>query len=192
MAFAIYISLILSVPAISASAEQDIVSSFEAPRCSVESATEGLVANGNVKIEQNRLAAIFPEWGPIFRVAFEMKIDSATKIPYGWYGVLDVTNRTLSEGPGSRIPGTWLYYPVNGNELCGHNSTCLMISSYISSQWEKEVYLKISRDRFVSIEIAQWVMDGVYFYHVYMDGKHYSPLLNRRHVSTIRQDSIFA
>ena len=33
------------------------------------------------------------------------------------------------------------------------------------------VVLEISRDRFFSIEIAQWETDGVYDYYVYIDGK---------------------
>ena len=56
--------------------------------------------------------------------------------------------------------------------------TCLTVAFYISNNWNEQVCLNISKDRFVSIEIAQWVMDGVYFYHVYMDGQLFALMPN--------------
>ena len=151
-------------------------------RCSIESATEGLVADGNVKIEQNRLFGIFPEWGPIFRVTFELKIESATEpLDNDFVEVLRVTDQdadTVETLPGKGIPGVWLCYPKVANKYCGQNSTCLLIESYISSYWGKDIFLNINRDRFISIEIAQWVMDGIYFFQVNLDGELYEKVHN--------------
>ena len=141
-----------------------------------------MVADGNVTIEKNRLAGVFPQWGPIFRVSFELKIDSTIKLPFGWTEVLRVTDQGADNStyvPGRSVPAFWFcsyQYPYCG---CGWpNKTCLQVASYISNDWNKDVYLNISRDRFVAIEIAQWVMDGIYFYYVYMDGKLYAQMPN--------------
>merc|ERR1711973_761358 len=158
MAFAIYSSLILAVSALSASVRQDFVSGFELPRCSLDTATEGLVVPGNVTVEKNRLAGVFPEWGPVLRVT-DQGAENSTYVP------------------GRSIPAVWLCSSV----VCGGcppKATCLIVASYISNDWNEQVCLNISRDRFVSIEIAQLVMDGVYFYHVYMDGKLFALLPN--------------
>jgi len=183
MPLEIYLSLILAVSALSVSVEQDIFSSFELPRCSLESASEGLVVHGDVMIKKNRLAGIIPEWGSIFRVAFELKIEHEIKLPDDWIDVLKVTNQTADQDygvPGRAVPGVWLCNYEQANELCGPNSTCLQIGSYISSNYNEAVCsLNISRDRFTSIEIAQWEIDGVYFFDVYMDGKLYAQMQNR-------------
>jgi len=174
-------SLILAVIALSV--KQDCVSSFELPRCSQESATEGFAVKGNVIVEKNRLAGIFTQWGPIFRVTFELKIDSATKLPDDWLLLLRITddnaNTNSLQAPGCHIPGVWLNGPFEvSNHMCGQSSTCLWIGNYISSNWDEIVPLNISRDRFVLIEIAQWVMDGVYVYRIYKDGKLYVQMPN--------------
>ena len=140
-----------------------------------------MVEHGNVTIERNRLVGSFPQWGPIFRVTFDLKIESETKLPNCWMQVLRVTDMETdndAQVPGNRVPGVWLCFPEEANSLCGENSTCLLIGSYISSKYDEAVYLTISRDRFISIEIAQWEMDGFYFYHVYIDGKLYVRMQN--------------
>merc|ERR1719357_726667 len=146
MAFAYHMSLILAVLALSV--KQDFVSSFELPRCPQESATEGFAVQGNVIIEKNRVAGIFSQWGPIFRVTFELKIDSATKLADDWIQVLRITdedaNTDVMEVIGSRIPGVWLNGPPDvSNYMCGQSSTCLWIASYISSYWNEDFNMKI-------------------------------------------------
>ena len=140
-----------------------------------------MVGPGNVTVQKNRLAGSFLQWAPIFRVTFELKIDSATKITDGFLEVLRITDQVAeanSRVPGNRIPGVWLCHQ-KGMCGCDYNSTCLEVDSYISSTWNEKVFFTISRDRFILIEIAQWVMDGHYFYHVYMDGKLYAQMQNR-------------
>ena len=77
-----------------------------------------MVVPGNVTVEKNRLAGVFPEWGPIFRVSFELRIDSTTKRLDGWMEVLRVTDQGADNSsyvPGRSIPAVWLC----SNDVCG-------------------------------------------------------------------------
>ena len=144
-----------------------------------------MVEHGIVTIEKNKLLGIFQQWGPIFRVTFEMRIDSEKKLLDDWIEVLRVTDQDIHENslvPGNRIPGVWLRNPERANNLCGPhqpNSTCLMIVSYISSNFDEQVYLNISQEGFILIEIAQWEMKGFHFFNVYMDGNLYVRMQNQ-------------
>ena len=78
----------------------------------------------------------------------------------GYLEVLRVTDQdaeTDSRVPGIYIPGVWLCPPVVANRICGQNSTCLDIGSYISSNENQEVYLKISRDIFIQEAMENFV-----------------------------------
>ena len=54
-----------------------------------------------------------------------------------------------------------------------------MIVSYISSNFDEQVYLNINQEGFISIEIAQWEMNGFYFFNIYMDGNLYVRMQNQ-------------
>ena len=144
-----------------------------------------MVEQGIVTIEKNKLLGIFQQWGPIFRVTFEMRINSETKLRDDWIEVLRVTDQDIDENslvPGNRIPGVWLRNPERAHNLCGPNqlnSTCLMIVSYISSNFDEQIYLNISQEGFILIEIAQWEMNGFHFFNVYMDGNLYVRMQNQ-------------
>ena len=126
-----------------------------------------MVVPGNVTVEKNRLAGVFPEWGPIFRVSFELKIDSTTKPLDGWMEVLRVTDQGAENStyvPGRSIPAVWLC----SNVVCGGcppKATCLTVAFYISNNWNEQVCLNISRDRFSIVELEPKVLEVVQFYH---------------------------
>ena len=129
-----------------------------------------------------------------------MKIDSETKLIDDYMEVLRVTDQDADQNslvPGRSIPEVWLCFPAVADWKCGQNSTCLFILSYVSSNWHEDVYLNISRDRFISIEIAQWEKDGFIFYNVYMDGNLYVRMQNHTpanftNVNVFTSDNVYS
>ena len=75
------------------------------------------------EVNQDKLVAELPEWGPTYRVSFEMKINS---LPSGWGEVLRVTSTDNNAGGvGDRFPAFF----INTN---GYIHICTQIGSTIN------------------------------------------------------------
>ena len=100
----------------------------------------------------------FPQWGPIFRVTFELKINSATKLLDDWDGSVESNRsrcRPYLEIAFQRFGSTplkWQMSSVGQIQLVWE-------WSYISST-DEGVHLNISWHRFITIDSLQILPNG--------------------------------
>jgi len=124
-----------------------------------ENATEGSTIDG--KIQKNHQLATIEEWGPLFKVSFDLMIHS--KVESEWSSVLAFR--------GNGAVDNYSQYGDRAPAIFYNKAGYLGFGSAVNGDPNYAVYFEIELNKLYHIEIAQEEENGKVFYTVTVDGK---------------------
>ena len=125
--------------------------------------------NGVLEINQSRLHAAYPKWGPDYQVSFDITVNKLPSAAGGWTNVIHATINGNHGTYGERNPSVWI-----------HNSGYMLITAAVNGDVNFGYNYHFELKKPFHLTIRQATTGKKTLYQIIVDGKQLFGVLNTK------------